>query len=217
ALGSSDDGFYDAFSVGIARFERTIDLSQASSAWLELREQWFMQSGLDFVILEVSADEGPWEELASRTGVQALWNLASLDLEPWLGSNLRLRWRMAADGSDQGLHVGYFVDEIRLVAVPLTTVEPAPAVASTWHLSEAWPNPFNPETRIRLQLDRRENLDLAVYNLLGQEVMQLAQGPLEAGEHLFRIDGESLASGVYLVRARAGSGWAETRRILLLK
>ncbi|MCB1047467.1 MAG: T9SS type A sorting domain-containing protein [Calditrichaeota bacterium] len=217
ALGSSDDGFYDAFSAGIARFERTIDLSQASSAWLELREQWFMQSGLDFVILEVSADEGPWEELASRTGVQALWNLASLDLEPWLGSNLRLRWRMAADGSDQGLHVGYFVDEIRLVAVPLTTVEPAPAVASTWHLSEAWPNPFNPETRIRLQLDRRESLDLAVYNLLGQEVMQLAQGPLEAGEHLFRIDGESLASGVYLVRARAGSGWAETRRILLLK
>ena len=66
-----------------------------------------------------------------------------------------------------------------------------------------YPNPFNPETTIRLDLPRSEEIDLAVYNLAGQKVATLAHGLREAGAYTLRWDGRDddgrdLASGVYL-------------------
>jgi hypothetical protein len=83
-------------------------------------------------------------------------------------------------------------------------------------LQQNYPNPFNPETRIRYELPAASEVHLAVYSLLGQEVALLCWGMEDAGRHETLFDGRALASGVYLVRLRAGDV-VLTRRMLLLR
>ena len=83
------------------------------------------------------------------------------------------------------------------------------------------PNPFNSGTVIRFALSQSENIELAVYNLAGQQVAILVNGVREAGTFKVRWDGRDdqeheLASGVYLYRLQAGAQ-VETRKLLLLR
>ena len=84
-----------------------------------------------------------------------------------------------------------------------------------------YPNPFNSHTVIRFSLPERNDVSLSVYDLLGRELIILAQGEWEAGTHLLHWDGRDrqgrlLPSAVYLYRLRAG-GRIQTRKLLVLK
>ncbi|MCI0329610.1 MAG: multicopper oxidase domain-containing protein [candidate division Zixibacteria bacterium] len=84
-----------------------------------------------------------------------------------------------------------------------------------------YPNPFNPETQIAFRLPNAGNVDLRIFNLLGQEVRRLVNGNLEAGDHTVRWDGrdaagQSVASGIYFYRLETPD-FKKTKRMLLLK
>jgi len=79
-----------------------------------------------------------------------------------------------------------------------------------------YPNPFNPSTQIRWTLDAVRQTRLSVHDLLGREVVVLADGQFGAGTHTAIFDGSGLASGIYLVRLEAG-GIVRMIRITLLK
>ncbi|UCD93816.1 MAG: T9SS type A sorting domain-containing protein, partial [Candidatus Zixiibacteriota bacterium] len=83
-------------------------------------------------------------------------------------------------------------------------------------LSQNRPNPFNPVTRIPFALPQASHVRLEIFNIMGQKVATLVDGPLEAGEHVYTFDGSTVASGVYLYRIQADN-LVETRRMLLLK
>jgi hypothetical protein len=89
-------------------------------------------------------------------------------------------------------------------------------------LGQNYPNPFNSGTLIRFSLaSDQAQVVLEVFDLAGQRVATLLQGPLPAGQHQFQWQGRDqagrdLATGVYLYRLRAGSA-VETRRLLLLR
>ena len=83
------------------------------------------------------------------------------------------------------------------------------------------PNPFNPETLIRVDLPADQEVRLEVFNTLGQKVRTLAAGRAEGGSHQFRWDskneqGQSVASGIYLYRLTAGQR-VQTRSMMLVK
>jgi flagellar hook assembly protein FlgD len=67
------------------------------------------------------------------------------------------------------------------------------------------------------------DVELAIFNLAGQQVATLAQGAREAGTYTVNWDGRdddgrTLASGVYLYRLRVGDGGqVETRKLLMLR
>jgi hypothetical protein len=89
-------------------------------------------------------------------------------------------------------------------------------------LGNNFPNPFNPETTIPVSIPRAGEITLTVYNVLGEEVRTLYAGSLEAGKYWFRWDGRSergnsVASGVYLVRLSTGAGRAFVQKMTLLK
>ncbi|RJQ57265.1 MAG: T9SS C-terminal target domain-containing protein [Stygiobacter sp.] len=63
-----------------------------------------------------------------------------------------------------------------------------------------YPNPFNPSTRISFTLKERGKVSLKVYDILGKEVANLADGFFESGKHVTAFDGSNLASGVYFYR-----------------
>jgi hypothetical protein len=96
-------------------------------------------------------------------------------------------------------------------------VEVAIELAEAFRLSAVYPNPFNPQTRFTLAVQRRQDVTIGVYNMLGQRVASLFEGPLAANEtHRFTLDGGPLPSGSYLIRAQ-GATFTAVRRVTLLK
>lgn len=83
-------------------------------------------------------------------------------------------------------------------------------------LKQNHPNPFNPSTSINYHLPEAGKVRIAVYNLLGQEVVLLKDGWVSAGDHSLQFDGTSLPSGVYLYRLES-AGATFTRSMHLVK
>ncbi len=74
----------------------------------------------------------------------------------------------------------------------------------------AWPNPFNPRTTIEFSLPTTSETVLAVYDIQGSLVRELARGTFTAGSHNVVWDGldqsqRALPSGTYLYRVVAGT------------
>ncbi|MFZ0388867.1 MAG: T9SS type A sorting domain-containing protein [Calditrichia bacterium] len=77
---------------------------------------------------------------------------------------------------------------------------PLAQVPETVALYGNYPNPFNPNTEIRYSLPFAGEVNLRVFNVLGQEVAQLEAGKKAAGTHELRFDGSGLGSGIYFYR-----------------
>ena len=93
---------------------------------------------------------------------------------------------------------------------PATAVAAETATPTVFALGANYPNPFNPTTTIPLAVpDGASNVDLTIYNVLGQPVRHVWTGPLPAGEHQLTWDGRDaqghpVAAGVYVYRLQMG-------------
>ncbi|HTY09679.1 MAG TPA: FlgD immunoglobulin-like domain containing protein, partial [Bacteroidota bacterium] len=88
-------------------------------------------------------------------------------------------------------------------------------------LSNNYPNPFNPSTKINYSIPKDGMVSLIVYNVLGQQVRTLISGPMTAGQYSITWDGRNnagstLSSGVYFYRLQAND-MAIVKKMLLLK
>ncbi len=85
-------------------------------------------------------------------------------------------------------------------------------------VSPNYPNPFRGETSIDVDLEVPGKITLAVYDLLGREVLRPADTLFAAGRRTIRVDAQGLAPGVYLYRMRAaieGQTQVITRRMVV--
>ncbi len=80
----------------------------------------------------------------------------------------------------------------------------------------AYPNPFNPTTRIPFGIPAAGRVRVVVYDLFGRAVQVVLEQSLEPGVYVGIVQGASLAGGVYFVRLAAGSVRA-VQKIVLLK
>lgn len=80
----------------------------------------------------------------------------------------------------------------------------------------AWPNPFNPTTRLPFWLGQPGRARISVHNLLGEEVALVLDEELAQGAHEVRFTAGQLASGPYFVTLRAGEQ-SLTRAITLVR
>lgn len=88
-------------------------------------------------------------------------------------------------------------------------------------LTQNFPNPFNPTTTIRYELPQQARVVLKVYNMLGQQVVELVNETQQAGYHTVTWNGRSavghaVASGLYIYRLEAGS-FSRAKKMLLIK
>ena len=89
-------------------------------------------------------------------------------------------------------------------------------------LATNYPNPFNPATTIQYALPQPADVQLTVYNVVGQVVRTLVAEHQAAGRYLVAWDatndnGQSLSAGVYFYRLQAGGEFHAVRKMLLLK
>lgn len=90
------------------------------------------------------------------------------------------------------------------------------AVVSEYRLHQNFPNPFNPETTIAVELATDGPAVLTVYDVLGQEVARPFAGNFTRGRYSILFNGRDLPSGVYFYQLRAGL-YVEQKKMVLLK
>lgn len=73
------------------------------------------------------------------------------------------------------------------------TIEPS----SNASVSQNYPNPFSNTTAVSLTLNKRADVSVEVFNLMGQKVSEVATRSLEAGTHTISINATGLKAGIY--------------------
>ncbi|HEY3295427.1 MAG TPA: right-handed parallel beta-helix repeat-containing protein [bacterium] len=96
-------------------------------------------------------------------------------------------------------------------ATPVSNV----VLIDEYALQQNYPNPFNPTTSIVFDLLESGTVNLKVYNLMGQQVADLANGTMAQGRHQITFDAANLPSGVYLYRLKANEFVAEKKMLLM--
>jgi hypothetical protein len=86
----------------------------------------------------------------------------------------------------------------------------------TYVLEQNYPNPFNPSTTIEYYLPKSAQVNLSIYNVLGQEVTTLVNTRQSAGEQRFVFDASQLSSGVYFYKLQADD-FVQVKKMLLMK
>jgi photosystem II stability/assembly factor-like uncharacterized protein len=87
---------------------------------------------------------------------------------------------------------------------------------NSYFLSQNFPNPFNPNTKIKFELHERVFVTLKIYDLLGNEINSLIEEEKLAGNYEIEFDGAELSSGIYLYKIIAGN-FVDTKKMILLK
>ena len=83
-------------------------------------------------------------------------------------------------------------------------------------LNQNYPNPFNPVTTISYSIPIKSQVELVIYNTLGERIKKMVNEEKEAGRHSIEFDATFLPSGVYFYRLQAGS-FVETKKMVLMK
>jgi hypothetical protein len=106
-------------------------------------------------------------------------------------------------------------------SIALDSRTPTANLPTEFALSQNVPNPFNPTTVVEYALPKDAQVNIAVYNVLGQHVKTLMNDMQRAGRQTVTWDGtdnsgSSVASGVYFYKIRAGD-FSDTKKMVLLK
>ncbi len=83
-------------------------------------------------------------------------------------------------------------------------------------LLQSYPNPFGQSTMIRYQLPENGNVNLSIYDVMGNEVALLVNEEQTAGNHILHFDADDLKSGVYYCTLRF-NGQTRTSKMLLAR
>ena len=171
-------------------------------------------------------------------------NIVSIEAEGFIGGvqmTLTHGDDFTIDMTDQALHADYITEgnETRLLVISPETedlfsysgdfeiaeiivanshaeVSVDLPLAASFSLSDAYPNPFNPTTTMKLFMPVAGDMQVAVYNLMGQVVATLASGYWDMGTYTLTWDATDVSSGMYFVKAQA-DGFTKTQKLMLVK
>ena len=168
---------------------------------------WEAAYGKDYS-LRVADGGGAWVEVAHVTNGDG-----GIDKIP-VGMNAS---KIMMLGMQRGTVYGYSLYEVQVHGGAPTAAPAAdPVLPTAYRLDPCYPNPFNAATVVGYQLPEAATVRLAVYDLLGREVVVLVNGPVAAGSHTAWFQAGGLASGTYVLRMEAG-GKNFTGKVALIR
>ena len=103
-----------------------------------------------------------------------------------------------------------------IASAAVSSVTRVGSQADDYNLSQNYPNPFNPSTKISFGIRKAGNVDISVYNVLGNKIITLFNGYKPAGEYSITFDGSNLSSGVYFYKI-VSEGFVQTKKMILEK
>jgi len=115
-----------------------------------------------------------------------------------------------AVNQDTAANIDFTLDPI------VSSINELAGIPGTFGLSQNFPNPFNPNTAISYQLPAISQVELIIYNALGQRVRTLVNSRQEAGRYSISFNATGLGSGLYYYKITAGK-FEQIRKMLLVK
>ena len=158
-----------------------IDLTHATNAVLEFWAKWEIEELIDYAQVQISTDGFFYEPLCGQysklgsvfqvpepiyDGVQTDWVKESIDLTPYVGNQVYLRFIIATDAF---LNLdGIYVDDLHVYVYD----EDITSVKDLQHnnLMRIWPNPASQAIQVQLERPARNNSWLSATNAVGQEI-----------------------------------------------
>jgi hypothetical protein len=168
----------------------------------------------------------------SSTGNSGPWILIADSLP----NNGRYQWQAPASVNSEQCFIRHTVfipgggsaasvTPNRFIVGNLVGVETHNLAPKQFKLYQNFPNPFNPVTKIKLDIPsnvkwQTSNVNLVVYNALGKEIKTLvngsATGGLPPGTHEVEFDGSDLPSSVYFYKLQT-ENFRDVKRMVLIK
>lgn len=147
-------------------------------------------------------------------GSNGFWQMETFDLSAYADQTVRVKFDY---GSDISVITGdgWYIDDFHIDFLT-TGIDDTATLPNSFKLEQNYPNPFNALTEINFTVPNASNVDLSVYNMLGQKVATLASERLEAGHHSVNWDASQVSSGIYFYKLTAGNN-SETRALTLIK
>lgn len=122
----------------------------------------------------------------------------------------------ASNSSNPDNLIGWgIVDALAAVNFVLTDVKEE-TVPDNYFMLSNYPNPFNPYTTVRFTLPEETKLKLALYDILGNEVMVLLDELVQPGTHELTLNGKDLASSIYFLRMNS-ENFTKAIKVSLIK
>jgi subtilisin family serine protease len=101
--------------------------------------------------------------------------------------------------------------------MPLTSVEPnGQEIPASYSISQNFPNPFNPTTRINFSIPKSSFVNIVVYDAKGSKIETLVNENKQSGNYTVNFNAAVYSTGVYFYKITA-SGFSDVKRMMLLK
>lgn len=86
-----------------------------------------------------------------------------------------------------------------------------------FYLSQNYPNPYNPATKIDFNIPEKTFVRIILYDVTGREIKKIIDQEMEAGNYSVSLSSEGLSSGVYFYKMITGSGYTAVNKLTIIK
>ncbi|MCH7676225.1 T9SS type A sorting domain-containing protein [candidate division KSB1 bacterium] len=232
----------DAVLVKIGS-EREVTPNGLSTAWGFIYHSVALDSVLKFIVVSgavldtgavdygvPSLDALP-ENFCSSTDAVAIAQQASENFRaqyPDAYINAELSRGISEDPEKAVWRIGYYTNEQNFeifiestTCALLTGIENKPGIVEKFTLQQNYPNPFNPTTEITYHLPATTQVELTIFNLLGQKIRTIVNEIQAAGSYRLSWNatdenGKQVPSGVYIYLLKSGE-FKQSRKMLLVR
>ncbi|MFA7360925.1 MAG: T9SS type A sorting domain-containing protein [Candidatus Kapaibacterium sp.] len=215
--------------------------SQQTTTFTNQYAVWFNSATVGlaaYTALNVTTNSGTnWSALASPlatsvggiTGTGNEWWVAPQSTAIYYSSNNGTVWSTAYTAPD-GLYrhitkarTGNTIWAVRSngkisrYGTPITGITVVGSeIPSSYAVSQNFPNPFNPTTKINFALPKSGLVTMKVYDILGKEVATLVNEVKNAGSYTVDFNASNLTSGMYFYKVSV-NGFSEVKKMMLIK
>lgn len=130
-----------------------------------------------------------------------------------LSASTKYFWRVRAQ-NDGGVGPWSVTWNFRTGLIGINTI--SSIIPKSYKLYNNFPNPFNPSTKIHFDLPKPDNVQIIIFDMLGRQIITLADDNLNAGQYEVIWNGSNQASGIYFCRIIT-SQFTDTKKMVLAK
>lgn len=156
-------------------------------------------------------------ELVNIPAQEYIEKSIQLNVEPeWVFDSLKIVTYLQDENLTGDNTLEIFQGATEKISQIITSVENDLYKPVQLELKQNYPNPFNPSTIISYRLPIICEVELSIYNTLGQKVATLVSKNQPAGYYSVKWDASKFTSGIYIYRLQAGN-FNQTKKLILMK
>ncbi len=195
AMTESPTGNYAA-NLEISSTLRSLNLTGATTAEMSFWTRYRIESGYDYMYVEISTDGMNWQPLGTFTGNNNTWTLKNYNLNSYVGEpNVTIRLRFTSDVyvEDDGM----YIDDLEIDVSGVGIGENTPAGRNLLHVH---PNPASGVTTVDYVIEKEGPVMITMADAAGKTLRVIVNETMSAGAFQSVIDISSVPAGVYYLQ-----------------